>query len=353
MEVFPELRLLADALKANFSDERPALRPHDDVDWKRFLQLAQFHRVEGLAARGLSESDFVPADIRSALSSAAAAIAAQNLRAATECVRLQQSFAEAGIPILFVKGLALGARAYESAWTKAAVDIDLLIHSSDLDRAAALLGRVGYDLSSPADPRRLGHTHRLRKESAWSHRGAKLQVDLHTRLADSPRLIRDIGMRSPVEQVEIMPATVLPTLRDDHLLAYLAVHGASSAWFRLKWIVDFAALLHRTELPVRESFERSRQLGAGRAIDQALLVADALFGVLERDPSLRSALQKSGANRRLCAAALHYLLKPAPDEPTSRATGTLPIHVSQFLLSPGLTFKLSELGRQARAALFA
>ena len=35
----------------------------------------------------------------------------------------------------------------------------------------------------------------------------------------------------------------MPTLADEPLYAYLCVHGASSAWFRLKWIADLNALL--------------------------------------------------------------------------------------------------------------
>jgi hypothetical protein len=34
-------------------------------------------------------------------------------------------------------------------------------------------------------------------------------------------------------------------------------------------------------------------------------------------------------------------------EPTGTRWGTLPIHTTQFLLQPGLGFKLSELRRQA------
>jgi hypothetical protein len=322
------------------------------IDWAQFLRLARFHRVQGLAARALGDgAATLPHDVASALASDARDIAARSLQATNASARLQRAFAEAGIDLLFVKGLTLAARIYRTASTKAAVDIDLLIHEHDLDGAAALLSAQGYQLVSPVQPKNLAAVHRLRKESAWLHRGLRVQVDLHTRLSDNPRLISDIGMASPRQEIEVAPGILLPTLGDEHLLTYLAVHGASSAWFRLKWITDFAALLDAMKRPAAELHRHAQELGAGRAIDQALLVADALFGSLGAEPALRSRLERGTANRRLAATALGYLSRAQPREPTGSLFGTGPIHISQFLLGRGIGYKRSELLRQARAVL--
>jgi hypothetical protein len=131
------------------------------------------------------------------------------------------------------------------------------------------------------------------------------------------------------------------------------VHGASSAWFRLKWITDFAALLHRQGGDeTGRLFRRSQELGAGRAAGQALLLSDALDGTLDGNPGLRKQLDESAAERWLCRAAMRQLAgRSEPMEPTARPWGTARIHLTQFLLHPGPGFKLSELARQARYAL--
>jgi hypothetical protein len=356
MALSREFRLLLECCHWNFA--RPAGAPLDqvspDVDWSNFLRLARFHRVQGLASRALSTgSAAVPAEIADALASDAEAIARANLEAAVECRDLAAAFAEAGIALLFVKGLTLAVLAYGNAWTKAAVDIDILVPDDTLEATADLLRSRGYELATSNRERSsLEVTHRLRKESAWVHKSRGIQLDLHTRLADHPQMIAAVGLESRRQLVKVAEGVELPTLANDPLFAYLAVHGASSAWFRLKWIADLAALL--APLPgaaIEQLYARSQALGAGRAAVQALLLADMLFGTLAEAPGLKNQIQADRAGKWLASVAYKLVSAPDPVEPTSVRWGTLPIHYTQLLLLPGISFKLSELARQARAAL--
>jgi hypothetical protein len=355
VEISSEFALLARCCRWNFPGEDGAeVAPADGLDWQRFVRLARFHRVQGLAWRALAASGVpMPAEVSDALSGDAAAIAATNLEAAAECDRLRGRFADAGLRLLFLKGLTLGALAYGNASSKSAVDVDVLVEAAELERTAELLGELGYRLVVPGRSSGLRRWHAARKESLWRKSGPGLSVDLHTRLADNDRLIAVLGVDSPTQSVDIGNHISLSTLGDDELFAYLAVHGASSAWFRLKWISDFAAVASGRE-PARidRLYRRSQALGAGRAAGQALLLADRLFGTLERLPQLGDELRSDRATVRLYRAALGQLAgHPEPVEPTSTPFGTLTIHWTQFLLAPGAQFKLSELGRQLRLML--
>jgi hypothetical protein len=320
------------------------------VDWREFLRLVQFHRIEGLAWNALAPAA-LPADIRETLAEAASAIAANDLRARSECRLLQSTFEAEGVPLLFLKGATLGALAYGNPSLKSAIDIDLLIDPADLGRAAAVLRKCGYRLVAPQDSpddRVLRAWHRGWKESVWAN---ALQLDLHTRTADNPRLIPGIGVHSASQRVDVGDDIRLPTLADEELFAYLTVHGASAAWFRLKWVSDFAGFLHgRGASEIERLYYRSQELGAGRAAGQALLLAHELFRTLDETPGLREDLPRDGSTLRLWRTALR-LLTAEPSEPTDRRWGTLPIHLMQFGLMPGLAYKLSEFSRQARRAL--
>jgi hypothetical protein len=355
VEISPEFDLLARCCRWNFPGEgRGAVAPADGIDWQRLLRLARFHRVQGLAWRALAASGVpMPAEVSDALSGDAAAIAAANLEAAAECGRLRARFADARLRVLFLKGLTLGALAYGNASSKSAVDIDVLVEAGQLERTAKLLGELGYRLLVPARSSGLRGWHAARKESLWQKRDPSLSVDLHTRLADNEMLIAGLGVDSPTQSVDIGNRIALSTLGDDQLFAYLAVHGASSAWFRLKWISDFAALASAREPgEIDRLYRRSQALGAGRAAGQALLLADRLFGTLDRLPQLGDELRSDRATARLYRAALGQLAgRPEPVEPTSTPFGTLTIHWTQFLLGPGAQFKLSELRRQLRLML--
>ena len=353
----PELGLLANCCRRCFLGIRAPdeLPERANVDWHHVLALARFHRVQGLVFHSLNlVHSIVPEEVLTALGSDASTIAATNLQVAAECRGLREEFRAARISMLFLKGLTLGALAYGNPSLKAAVDVDLLIDPADLAAAAKLLLDRGYRLAipnAPAEEASLQRWHSSSKESVWTKDRPALQIDLHTRTADNPTLVPNITVHSPSQTVDVGSGIQLPTFAQEELFAYLAVHGASSAWFRVKWIADFAALVQGSEASELEHlYRRSQQLGAGRAAGQALLLADALFGTLENAPVLRGELQSDPATQRLFRAALRLLIGER-GEPTERLLGTLPIHWTQFLLLPGLAFKLGEFSRQAGAIL--
>ena len=320
------------------------------IDLGRLIALARRHRVEGLVWSALGHAGIATdAPALAPLADAARTISHQGLRAAAESARLHSMFASAGIDLVFLKGLAVGQLAYGNPFVKMSWDIDLLVAPGDVSAAADLLRRLDYRCSLPGERADLVAWHAANKESVWQGSGGVHHVELHSRLADNGELIAGIGMGSPRQAVTIAPGIELPTLATDELFAYLCVHGASSAWFRLKWVADFAGLLRgRGGDEVERLYRRSQQLGAARSAAQALLVTDALFGLpLPRD--LRAELKRSAANRWLAAAALRELA--APRAPTERRLGTAAIHLSQLLLKPGASFAGRELLRQARAAI--
>ena len=343
--------------RRNFDDRRVQVDCGEDFDWPLFLRLARFHRVQGLTWHALADFGLeVPEQVAGQLRDDARAIAAANLQSAVESRRLLAAFEDADVPLLFVKGLSLGVLAYSTIATKSGIDIDLLVEAEQLTPASALLRELGYRLAEPqGGATKLETWHRLRKESTWQNPDIGLQVDLHTRLADNPNVIPTIGITSPRQTVELAKGIALPTLARDELFAYLAVHGASSAWFRLKWIADFAALCYGWGAgELIGIYRRSQELRAGRASAQGLLLADRLFGLLEGAPALRQELERDGRSRWLSRAALKELTGSVePVEPTMRFFGTARIHYTQLLMLPGAAFKVSEFVRQARAALLA
>jgi len=347
-----EFKLAVECCKSGFRGSRPkAQAVPADVDWSRFSKYVAFHRIEGLAADFLAENGgAAPPKVRSALSEAAASIAARNLEATADCRAISRAFKRAAIPLLFLKGLPVSVLAYRKPLIKAAIDIDLLIDPKDLSPAATALRQCGYALAAPRESPNDGTLkawHRAWKESVWVKRGTG-QVDLHTRLTDHPRLIEGITVHSRSQIVNAGNEVLLPTLAPEELFAYLAVHGATSSWFRLKWISDFAGLLHdRSGEEIEHLYRRSQELGAGRAPGQALLLADELFGTLEQAPSLRQRLIEDGATRRLYLTALGLLTRE-PREPTSQLMTTVGIRWRQLHLLPGPGYTLSELAGQIR-----
>ena len=345
-----ELALIACACRASFAEGEPSadFDVRGNIQWDRLIALARFHRVEGIVWNWLTASGAAtPGSVLHELSSDAAAIASRNLRAAAECRDLQSDFRSAEIPLLFLKGLAVGAIAYRNAALKSAIDIDILVDPANLPEAAELLRSRAYSVVIPGNPKAVDAWHGRSKETVWVSGTTGLQIDLHTHVADTPRLIPTIDVHSPRQSVAIRPDISLDTFADDELFAYLAVHGAWAAWYRLKWIADFAGFVDgRSPDDLERLYQRSLELGAGRATGQGLLLADRLFGTLRSTGELRERLERDRTTSSLAKAAFR-ILADEKGEPTERRLGTLKIHYLELLLVPGPTYKMSEIARQA------
>jgi hypothetical protein len=314
------------------------------ADWGGFLHVCRRHRVQGLAWQALSGLDIaLPAPVRIALSGDARAIAEHGLRAARESARLTGAFRDADLPLLFFKGLTLGKLAYGNPFLKMGWDTDVLVRPHDVDASGQVLAALGYALKAPRDLTALAAWHERRNQSLWRN-NEDMFVELHSQLTDLPGMLPSLTACSPSQSVEVAPGITLATLADDELFAYLCVHGGWSAWFRLKWLSDVAALLHcRGAEGVETLYDRSQALGAGRAAAQGLLIAHKLFAT-PLPPRLADRLA-TPANRWLARLALRAMLH---GEPTERLLGTAPIHLGHFFLKRGLGYKLAELRRKLR-----
>ena len=251
---------------------------------------------------------------------------------------------------LFVKGISLGVLAYGSIGPKMGWDIDLLVPLDSIEPAASALESAGYRLLLPRGPEgreQLGLWHRHWKESVWATPGGRLTVELHSRLNDNPLLLPGIGPDSPIRRVEVAKGRFLSTLQADELFAYLCVHGASSAWFRLKWIADVGALLGgRRPEEIDRLYRRSQELGAGRAAAQALLLCERLLAT-PVPAALAAELRSDRINRWLLTIALRKLAgRTLTAELDEKLLGTGTLHLMQFALLPGLRFKYAELRRR-------
>ena len=218
------------------------------VDWPRFVRLARFHRIQGLVWQRLAPlTDAVPHASARELAADAAQIAGANLRSAVECRDLLSAFTRAEIPLLFVKGLTLASLAYGNISAKSGIDIDLLVPPEKLRAAAGLLLERGIKRSCRAGCAiAIGSRPGIVSARNWC--GSTPSGNSRSTCTPASSIIRDCCLRwgsiRRCTQSTIASGIELPTLRTEELFAYLAVHGASSAWFRLKWITDVAALLH-------------------------------------------------------------------------------------------------------------
>jgi hypothetical protein len=317
------------------------------VDWALFRDIVARQRVEGLVAEALRRAAIQPPhDIAAELALAGANIARMNLAFAAEALHVHALLAQAAIAHRFIKGATLSMLAYGGLGLKHARDIDLLVAPDDAEASCALLAAAGYRRVRPAeeiDESGFRAWMAVYKESTWQNKMGVL-LEVHHGLMDNPRLLEGVSIASPGRDVEIGGGACLPTLREDELFAYLCVHGASHAWSRLKWLADVAALVKDVDAAELVRLHDSAvALGAGRCAGSALLLCALLFD-RQLPPVLETRLRCDGASLSLVRTAVHMMTTGGGAlEIEQTVFGTVPLHLSLFLLKPGLRYKLAEL----------
>lgn len=278
------------------------------TDWRAARAIVGRHRVAGLVHDAVAAAGVVmPLDLADVLARRTERIAFDNMRLAAETFRLQQAFAAAGLPIVFLKGNSLAQLVHGTLALRFNKDIDALVLPEHAQAAFDLLEREGYGARPAGQRLGAGQSQaivRNHKELNFVHRASGAEVDLHWRACAIPQLLAGIDARSPTQDVVISGRVAIRTLREADLFAYLCVHGATHAWSRLKWLADFNALIaHMADADVERLYRHAESLGAGLCAAQALLLRQALLGA-PLPATLDARLRADRRSRRLLEVAL-------------------------------------------------
>lgn len=147
----------------------------------------------------------------------------QHLLAVQTQTRVQAALAAAGIPCLWIKGIALAETLYPAPELRPMLDVDLLVPYDQRQAALAVLQRLGYSLL----PQLFDGTESLKHHYALQGpAGDRTLVELHFRLlgaADRLLPIRDLDWFW--QQSIPYGAAGYRTLRPEAHLPYLAAHA--------------------------------------------------------------------------------------------------------------------------------
>lgn len=311
------------------------------TDWDTVLADAVQHRVTPMVASALRLVPGVPEDIAARTATRARSDALLAMAQTAELFRIGDALTAAGVDWITIKGPALAQLAYGNVGSKVSHDLDLLIAPSARVAAFAALRDLGYasvDGQDQAPPGSLDH---VLKDSGWWHPERKVAIELHTRLFINRALVPDLGLNSPREMVAFGPDRALPTLARPEALVYLAVHGASTNWHRIKWIADFAALTRcSSDAQLAAARSCADAVGAGDIYDSALALSATLFG----DSAIPPPVSRSRQTQRLAAAGLRDLT--APHERTLRGLDwdrSFIVYVDKIRFMPDWAYRREEL----------
>jgi hypothetical protein len=225
---------------------------------------------------------------------------------------LAGKFLAAQIPWLAFKGVPLARQLYPDPAWRHAHDVDVLVPAALHARASHLLLGDGLKIVNT----RLRPDHWLERASAAiakdvMFRQPKMGIDmeLHRRLffgrdeENAVPLLRET-FRPRLGQT---PTDIPVAPAGAGSVFYLLLHGASSRWFRLKWLVDLLPLTRQIdETAVDAIAVAARQMGAETTVKAGLLLLDWVFGDVTAGP-LRLWLKEGAGQGVIEARARAYL----------------------------------------------
>lgn len=248
------------------------------------LAACEHEGVVSLVHARLSEmaaTDPVPPALLQALATRARLCAARSLLCVSEAGKIEQALDAAGIPAIWLKGIALGHWLYPRAHLRDIADIDLLLpdHATTL-RAAQVLAPLGYVLPNPHIAGDLV-VHEL---LAWSER-AQLELDLHWDLSNGALF----AGRLPWSHLQ-QGSVSLPVLGEGarglsppdaflHACLHRAVNTLTGRGDRLRWLYDIHLLASGFDPEAwRQLLRSARQARLADACASALQASQRTFG---------------------------------------------------------------------------
>lgn len=215
---------------------------------QRLLELSRREGVLALACHALSQRPDAPAGLQATFADAMRSGAAGGMLLRAECARVLGELAAAGIPVLLLKGVALGAWLYPTPWLRESSDIDLLFSTrAEAECAAALLSLQGY--ATRFQPGGLAQEFLCRRMQG----AIAIDLDMHWRISDMP-LFLDLFGFSELQRASIPLPALGPGARGlgpVHAFLHACVHRAANVCTgigdRLKWLYDLHLLAARID----------------------------------------------------------------------------------------------------------
>jgi len=319
------------------------------IDWELFLEWVRRNRVGPLLHHNLQQASaiLIPETVSQALRDQAMLNARRILMQIAEAARITRLLAGAGIRSMMVKGPALALLAFGDPTLRESQDIDLLIDDARVRDADRLIRQAGYERvipNSDLSDFQFRTYQRLQCQFAYDSREFGVTQELHWRLTSNPLLLPldEAALWSRPEPL-IVAGEKFATLPDEELFLYLCAHGGGHMWFRLKWIVDIAALLSGIRADTLDRIaSRARALGIDRSVNLALILADRLLAAPVPPHILVTAKQDRAAQQLADAACRALAWGGSPTDPVESRWFSTWLNWHAFKLRSGFRYRWNE-----------
>lgn len=218
----------------------------ESLNWDMVTALIVKHGLAGVFCHVMNRVDWVnvPDETKIFLKKIRVGLTARALGQYSELLKLGRVFAENGVDVIPLKGVALSCDLYGGPAFRSSGDVDILVRQSDRAKAVEILKSLGYlhDFNFHGmSSKQQQHILNSLQHHEFSNVLNGVHVELHWRVYLWPEEhMNSLWERSLVTSQS--NGNFRHLSRNDSIL-FLADHGARHGWTSLKWVSDMAMLL--------------------------------------------------------------------------------------------------------------
>lgn len=257
-------------------------------DWRRFLHLVSYHRIEPIIFKILGTIKNIPSDIVSQIKQKQLLLVQQNFKQALETERIIQLLKENGIDCIPYKGVAFSKQFYGDIVSRESSDIDVVVAPAGFTKVIRLMQQEGFSFENRVEYNYF-KTEIFRRKKGLSFNkyiGTRREshIEFHWRITENHlrvkteahSLLFDIG-----QPIEIAKESVRVINPDSHFVAVLIHHALSDAFHVLRSLIDISRIAfsdsNTADLDKVKDTLKKNQLT--KAASMACFLVEALIGV--------------------------------------------------------------------------
>lgn len=299
------------------------LESFKDIDWKVFIELSFHHRLYPIIYPKLKQfnGEFVPEDVVDFTSFHYRKNTLKMLKFSAVTENISRLFSDENIPLILLKGSALGYLLYGDVSLRTSSDLDFLVPMEKLKEADRLLIAQGYQkhdyIKTVLNDWKWRHHH-----VTYYHPEQQIKLEMHWRLNPGPGKepsFQELWKRKTRSKLTSFPVYLLGK---EDLFLFLTSHGARHGWSRLRWLVDIQELV-KQEVNWKEVNRKLSIYQNKNTAGQGLLLAYCLLNT-KVSHKMHSLIQSKNT-MDLAQQAVYYL-----ENMINLHTDPVPVEVSNY-----------------------
>ena len=253
----------------------------ENSDWDYIILNALQHGISPLLYHNLSKIDdanLVPERIREHLRGQYYTTLTRNMLYYNELSKVLQSFKDAGIEAIVLKGAALAEAVYGDIGLRPFGDVDFLVHEFDLQKAKQKLSELGFILDEQVSP--MEHNEKFGCDLNYVKNSYVFEIHWHiARKTGSDRFVKI--------EIDRMWKNALPAriagvdtfvLSPEDLLFHLCIHLPKHRYNRLIWLCDIMEVIRHDDINWEYVLKNAKKYRAKAIMYYGLHFANELLG---------------------------------------------------------------------------